>query len=113
MPVPLGAKELQGGWGLLPGGHTPWPASAMALGSLRTEGSCLGKSRPVSTLDRQWSKEAAGCPAVALFPDSVTGDQGGGPGTFLHLRLQLCSGGQTGGQMLPSGLVQSRLCVQE
>ena len=50
-------------------------------------------------------------PPVALFPDSVKRDQVGGPGTFLHLRL--CSGGWTGGRMLPSGLVQSSLCVRE
>ena len=79
----------------------------MALGALRAKDSLLGKGRSVSML----SEEAAVFPPVALFPDSVKRDQLGGPETFLHLRL--CSGDQTRGLILPSGLVQSSLCVRE
>lgn len=87
-------------------------ASVLALSSMWTEGSCLGKGRPVSTLG-MGSRWAAWCPPVALFPDRVMGGQVGGPGTVLHLRWQLCAGAQDSRPELPFGLAQSGLCIQE
>lgn len=68
-PFPLEAQERCGGWCPLPRAHT-WPASDNSPGFSVDLGQLSREGQAGFQLDR-WSRETAGCPPVALFPDSL------------------------------------------